>query len=97
MTIHVNIGEAKARFSELVAAAVRGEEIVVEKAGVPQIRFVAVEDAAEREREAIRAKREAAFGMWEKEFAGLDLSIEALKSGRGDPEERFRRKFESPD
>jgi antitoxin (DNA-binding transcriptional repressor) of toxin-antitoxin stability system len=28
MTIHVNIGEAKTRLSELLAAAARGEEVI---------------------------------------------------------------------
>lgn len=40
MTIHLNIGEAKTRLSELLAAAVRGEEVVVDKAGVPYATLV---------------------------------------------------------
>lgn len=35
MTIHVNIGEAKTRLSELIAAVERGEEVVIARAGVP--------------------------------------------------------------
>ncbi len=45
MTIHVNIGEAKTRFSELAARAMRGEDIVVQKAGVPMLRLVPIQGA----------------------------------------------------
>ena len=62
MTIHVNIGEAKTRLSALVAAALRGEEVVLNKAGRPVARLVAEEDALELERDAIAAKRQAMFG-----------------------------------
>ena len=93
MTIHVNIGEAKTRLSELVAAAVRGETVVLDKAGEPQVRLVPVEEARARSREEIGARRRAAFGMFREQPRGYDHSLKALKSGRGDPEERFRRKF----
>ena len=39
MTIHFNIGEAKAQLSKLIAAALRGEEVVINKDGVPQVRL----------------------------------------------------------
>ena len=39
MTIHFNIGEAKAQLSKLIAAALRGDEIVIDKDGVPQVRL----------------------------------------------------------
>lgn len=39
MTIHFNIGEAKAQLSKLIAAALRGEEVVIDKDGVPQVRL----------------------------------------------------------
>jgi len=93
MTIHVNIGEAKTRLSELVAAALRGEEVVLNKAGVPQARIAPLESAIEQSREGIARKRRAAFGMFKDAFAGMDTSIEGLKALRGDPDERFRRKF----
>lgn len=93
MTIHVNIGDAKTRLSELVAAAVRGEEIVLDKAGAPQVRLVPVSEATEVEKARIRAKRQSAFGMFSEAFKGFDTSLEALKAHRGDPEERLRRKF----
>ncbi len=36
----VNIHEAKTRFSQLVEAAMRGEEIIIAKAGKPAARLV---------------------------------------------------------
>ena len=91
MTINVNIGEAKTRLSELVAAAVRGEDVIVQKAGLPQVRLVPVEEASRVEREAIAKRRMAAIGKWKNEFEGYDLSIEALKADRPAAEERERK------
>lgn len=93
MTIHVNIGEAKTRLSELVAAAVRGKEVILDKAGEPQVRLVPVEQARALTREEIGARRRAAFGMFRDQAKGYDHSPEALKADRGDPDERLRRKF----
>lgn len=45
MGIHVNIGEAKNRLSELVAASLRGEEVILSKAGKPVARITALDDA----------------------------------------------------
>ena len=39
MTIDVTIGEAGARLSELVAAALSGEELVLQEDGKPQVRL----------------------------------------------------------
>jgi prevent-host-death family protein len=97
MTIHVNIGEAKTRLSELVAAALRGEEVILQKAGVPKLKLVPIAIAERAEREEIARRRVQAVGAFKEEFKGFDLSLEALKADRGDPEERFRRKFGSPD
>lgn len=91
MTIHVNIGEAKTRLSELISAAVRGEEVVVNKSGIPQVKLVPVDQVSRAEREAVAKKRVAAIGMFKKEFEGYDLSLEALKADRPDPDERERR------
>lgn len=95
MTIHVNIGEAKTRLSELVAAALRGEEVILQKAGVPQARIEPLESAVQSSRDEIARKRKAAFGMYRDAFAGMDLSPEALKADRVaiDDEDRMRRKF----
>ena len=89
MTIHVNIGEAKTRLSELVAASLRGEEVVLNKAGVPQARIVPVADAEEQRREAIAAKRRAAFGMYAEAFKGCDLTLERFQNLYPDYERKF--------
>lgn len=62
MAIHVNIGEAKTRLSELLTAAARCEEVVVNKAGVPLATLVPTPEAIAIAREARAAKRLAAFG-----------------------------------
>lgn len=56
MAIHVNIGEAKTRLSQLVAASLEGEEVVLARAGKPVAKIVPLPDAAHAER-AERAKR----------------------------------------
>lgn len=75
MTIHVNIGEAKTRFSELLAAAVRGEEVIVQKAGVPMARIVPTQEAKDAERKRIGESRKKAFGMWKDAFEGWDTVV----------------------
>jgi prevent-host-death family protein len=50
MSINVNIGEAKARFSELCAAALRGEDVIVQNAGVPKLRLVPLPEAKDVDR-----------------------------------------------
>ena len=74
MTIHVNIGEAKTKFSSLIAAALRGEVVIVNKAGRPVIRLVPEQMALDLEREATRAKRAAWMGS----------GIDRMPSGTGD-------------
>jgi antitoxin (DNA-binding transcriptional repressor) of toxin-antitoxin stability system len=56
MTIHVNIGEAKTRFSELCAAALRGEDVIVQNAGVPKLRLVALPEVVAEERATRRVR-----------------------------------------
>lgn len=82
MTIHVNIGEAKSRMSQLVAAAVRGEDVVIARDGKPQVKLVPVESAAEEERQRVIAKRRAFLGKFAKEFEGFDTSPEAIRAAR---------------
>jgi prevent-host-death family protein len=93
MTIHVNIGEAKTRLSELLNAIKRGERVVIMRAGEPEAEIVPAREGKTTSKEELARKRKAAFGMFKKEFEGFDTSLEALKADRGDPEERFRRKF----
>jgi prevent-host-death family protein len=59
MGIHVNIGEAKTRLSELVAASLRGEEVILSKAGKPVARITALDEAIDEARERERAERAA--------------------------------------
>jgi prevent-host-death family protein len=91
MTLRVNIGEAKTRLSQLVAAAVGGEEVVLQKSGRPQVKLVPVDGADRAAREAVAKRRMAAFGKFKDAFAGADLSLQALKADRPDPDERERR------
>jgi prevent-host-death family protein len=95
MTIHVNIGEAKTRLSELVAAAVRGEEVVLSKAGEPQVRLVAVPKTPEAEElERRRQRRLSAFGMW-KEIVPTDFEVPRSMTDE-ELEERWHRKGYGP-
>ncbi len=68
MTIQVNIGEAKTRLSELVAASLRGEEVILARAGKPVLRFEAFADAKADQQAQIVAERaakmRAAFGAF---------------------------------
>lgn len=56
MTIHVNIGKAKSNLSRLIAASLRGEEVVIDHDGVPQVRLTPVAKPHETDREARRKK-----------------------------------------
>lgn len=51
MTIHVNIAEAKAKLSSLVKASLRGEEVVIDRDGKPQVRLTPVPEAQKVDRE----------------------------------------------
>lgn len=66
MTIHMNIGEAKSQLSKLVAAALRGEKVVLDRAGEPQVELVPVNSNALREQ--IAQKRATGFGSLRGEF-----------------------------
>lgn len=93
MTIHVNIGEAKTRLSELLNALKRGERVVIMRAGAPEAEIVPARDGKDTSKEELARKRKSAFGMYRDAFAGADLSLKALKADRGDSDERFERKF----
>lgn len=66
MGIHVNIGDAKNRLSELIAASVRGEDVILAKAGKPIARIVALDDA----KAAAKVERTAKWDAWIGSFAG---------------------------
>lgn len=94
MTIHINIGEAKTRLSELIAAALRGEEVILNKAGQPVARLVPEQAAIDLELEAIRAKRKAMFGILKDKYAHLPDEAFDIPPPLGDEywEERIARK-----
>ena len=48
MTIH-NVAEAKAHLSQLLEAALKGEDVIVARAGKPLVRLVPVNAPAPRE------------------------------------------------
>jgi prevent-host-death family protein len=95
MAIHVNVGEAKTRLSELLAAAARGEEVVVDKAGVPYATLVPRPEALAFEREARAAKRKAAFGCLAEKYKDYPPDAFDIPPSMTDEdyEERFKRKF----
>jgi prevent-host-death family protein len=64
MGIHVNIGEAKNRLSELIAASLRGEEVILSRAGRPVARITPIADAAAEEKERVRAEYKAKLKAW---------------------------------
>ena len=64
MGIHVNIGEAKSRLSELVAASLRGEEVILSKAGKPVARITALDDALADAKAQEVAERAAKMKAW---------------------------------
>ena len=95
MTIRVNIGEAKTRLSELVAAALRGEEVIVQRDGQPKVRLVALPEAEVLERAAIAAKRKAAFGCLAEKYKDYPPEAFDVPPSMTDEEyeERIKRKF----
>jgi antitoxin (DNA-binding transcriptional repressor) of toxin-antitoxin stability system len=75
MSIHVNIGEAKTRLSELVTLALAGEEVVLQKAGVPKLVLMRVEDVERIKREDVARRRIANIGKYRDAYAGVDLTV----------------------
>ena len=98
MTIKVNIGEAKTSLSRLVDAALRGEDIVLDKAGHPKVRLVPVPEAVQIEREARAAKRLAALGFAHEKYKHLPPEAFDVPPSMTDEEleERYQRKFGAP-
>ena len=78
MGSYVNIGEAKTRLSELVAASLRGEEVILARAGVPVARIVGLASAVEDVAAAERAARAARWAAWIGSKAGM------MPTGAGD-------------
>ncbi|HLT76476.1 MAG TPA: type II toxin-antitoxin system prevent-host-death family antitoxin [Ferrovibrio sp.] len=57
MAIQVNIHEAKTSLSRLIEAVKRGEEVIIARAGTPEVRLVAVGPAGEK-------PKRRQFGAW---------------------------------
>lgn len=95
MSIHVNIGEAKTRLSELVAAALRGEKVFVNNAGQPQVELVPLPEAAAQARSKIAERRKRLYGKYAGRFSEAELTV---PDERVDDylNERFERKFGYP-
>lgn len=70
MGIHVNIGEAKTRLSELVAASLRGEEVILARAGKPVARISALENSFANENARIVAERATKMRAFVGSFKG---------------------------
>jgi len=68
VTVQVNIHEAKSRLSALVAAALRGDTVVIARSGVPAVRLVPY-TASE---ETVVARR-SALGMWAGQFSDAEI------------------------
>lgn len=98
MTINVNIGEAKTRFSELCAAALRGEEVIVQNAGIPKLKLVPIGDEVYKRQAELVVKRVAAVGFARAKYAHLspDAFDVSNAQSEADFEERFGRKFRAP-
>jgi prevent-host-death family protein len=93
MTIHVNIGEAKTRLSELLRAMQAGERVIIQRDGKPEAELVPASEAHPLTRDQIAARRQAAFGMYKQAFKGRDTSLEDLKADRVPADERMERKL----
>jgi hypothetical protein len=91
MGIHVTIGEAEERLAELVAAALRGEEVVFDIPG-GQVQLVPWEHSAP-EQARLGAKRAAAFGMWRDRAGDHPIDVKALKMSDDEWHEHYERKF----
>ena len=90
MTLHVNIGEAKTRLSQLIAAALRGEQVVLDKDGEPQVRLVPVAEASEAERRKIAQQRRAFIAKWAGTFEKCDIGPDEIRATRDYNDERRR-------
>jgi len=92
MTIHVNIAEAKARLSSLVEAALNGEDVILQKAGVPKLKLVPIAEAERLDRERAVARRMANIGKYREKYKDIDLTVPASMTN-AEIEQRYKRKF----
>lgn len=78
MSIRVNIGDAKTRLSELVARALEGEEVVLQKAGVPKLVLMPVAEVERLTRIERAQRRVANIGKFKDAYQGMDVTVEPL-------------------
>lgn len=91
MTIHVNIGEAKTRLSELLRAMHNGERVIIQRDGMPEAELIPAREGRQLSSDQIAARRRAAFGMFSDAFVGFDTSIANLKHDRVASDDRMGR------
>lgn len=94
MTVHFNIGEAKAKLSQLIAAAKSGEDVVIDHHGKPQVRLTVVGSGGDVERKMRAEKRRSAFGMWTEAFSTWKETDIGRSMTDEEVEIRWRRKFD---
>jgi prevent-host-death family protein len=70
MAMQLNIGEAKTRLSQMVAASLRGEEVILSRAGKPVARITALDDAKADHDARLVAERAAKWKAWVGSFEG---------------------------
>lgn len=78
MGIQVNIAEAKAKLSELVARAEAGEEVVIARAGKPAVHLVVKEQAQKAGRRQLGIWSHLNLKIPDEVLIGPDPEIEAL-------------------
>ena len=98
MTIQVNIGEAKTRLSELVAASERGETVAIARAGKVVAQLVAPVGGQPETRAQAVERRRAVFKLFGELYRAsgvTDPDDVALRPSMTDEEveERWQRKF----
>jgi prevent-host-death family protein len=78
MAVQINIAEAKAKLSSLLARALAGEEIVIARAGKPLVRLMPIEKRTRRKKRSV-----ARLENLERSVAGTD-GARRFGCGRGE-------------
>jgi antitoxin (DNA-binding transcriptional repressor) of toxin-antitoxin stability system len=92
MTIHVTISEAEKQLSQLVTAAVRGEEVVLAEAGGAAVRLTPVLPRTDAERIALVERRLDTLGIWKGLLADEESIVPPSMTDQ-ELEESWYRKF----
>ncbi|WBH16611.1 hypothetical protein [Sphingomonas radiodurans] len=88
----MKIDESDTHLLAAMAAAVRGEEVMLDSSTGTRVRLVGTTPANDAERERRAAKRRAAIGMFKHLVGDRDIDVGSLKM-YDFWEERDRRKF----